>query len=147
MRTAWLTLRADLRLRWRAMLGMILLTGLVSGAVLTAAAGARRTDTAYPRLLDWAHASQVLIVPGEQGLRAGPRATGRTGFYAAVRRLPQVAALSSTALLGLAVLVPHHPLDTNADTAASLDAAADLTMDRVEVVAGRATTRPTRMRS
>src|ERR1700733_6257099 len=137
MGAAWLTLRADLRLRWRAMLGMILLTGLVSGAVLTAAAGARRADTAYPRLLDWAHASQVLIVPGEQGVSAGPGATGRTGYYAAVRRLPQVSALSSTALLGMAVLVPHHPLDTNVDTAASLDAAADLTMDRVQVVAGR----------
>jgi hypothetical protein len=137
MGAAWLTLRADLRLRWRAMLGMILLTGLVSGAVLTAAAGARRTDTAYPRLLDWAHASQVLIVPGEQGLRAGPGATGRTGYYAAVRRLPQVSALSSTALLGMAVLVPHHPPDTDADTAASLDRAADLSVDRVQVLSGR----------
>ena len=121
MGTAWLTLRADLRLRWRAMLGMILLTGLVSGAVLTAAAGARRTDTAYPRLLDWAHASQVLIVPGEQGLRAGPGATGRTGYL----RGGAPPAASGRAVLHGACSAWRswcritRP-DTDADTAASL---------------------------
>jgi hypothetical protein len=50
MGAAWLTLRADVRRRWRPMLGMVLLIGLVSGVVLVAAAGARRTSTAYPRL-------------------------------------------------------------------------------------------------
>jgi putative ABC transport system permease protein len=95
MAPAWLTLRAGLRLRWRSMLGMVLLVGLVSSAVLTAASGARRTDTAYPRMLRWANASQVFIVPGERGLATG--GTGRTGYYAAVRRLPQVAAMASTA--------------------------------------------------
>ena len=47
MGAAWLTLRADLRRRWRPLLGMVLLIGLVSGVVLVAAAGARRTSTAY----------------------------------------------------------------------------------------------------
>ena len=42
----WLALRADLRLRWRAVLGLALLLGLIGGVVLTAATGARRTDTA-----------------------------------------------------------------------------------------------------
>jgi hypothetical protein len=135
MAPAWLTLRADLRLRWRSMLGMVLLVGLVSGAVLTAASGARRTDTAYPRMLRWANASQVFIVPGERGLATG--GTGRTGYYAAVRRLPQVAAMASTALLGMAVVTRHGPPDPNANTAASLDGAAGLTVDRVRVLAGR----------
>ena len=135
MAPAWLTLRADLRLRWRSMLGMVLLVGLVSGAVLAAASGARRTDTAYPRMLRWANASQVFIVPGERGLATG--GTGRTGYYAAVRRLPQVAAMASTALLGMAVMTGHGPPDPNANTAASLDGAAGLTVDRVRVLAGR----------
>ena len=64
-----------------------------------------------------------------------------------MRRLPQVSALSSTALLGMAVLVPHHPPDTDANTAASLDRAADLSVDRVQVLAAGATTRLIRMRS
>jgi putative ABC transport system permease protein len=135
MTAAWLSLRADLRQRWRAMLGLVLLIGVVSGVVLTAAAGARRTDTAYPRLLRWANASQVFVVPGEQGLATG--GSGRTGFCAAVRRLPQVAAMSSTVLLGMAVVTGHGPPDPNANTAASLDGAAGRTVDRVRVLAGR----------
>jgi hypothetical protein len=39
MGAAWLIVRADLRRRWRAMLAMALLIGLVSGVVLVAAAG------------------------------------------------------------------------------------------------------------
>src|SRR3989440_7924351 len=117
MAPAWFVLRADRRQRWRPMLAMMLLIGLVGGVVLAAAAGAERTGTAYPRMLRWAKASQVFIVPGEQGLATG--GSGRTGFYAAVRRLPQVAAMSSTVLLGMAVLVPHGPPDSKANTAAS----------------------------
>ena len=62
MATVWMRLRADMRARWRVMLGLALLLGLVGGVALTAAAGARRTDTAYPRLLAWANASQVTVI-------------------------------------------------------------------------------------
>lgn len=48
MATVWLLLRADMRQRWRALLSLTLLLGVVGGVVLTAATGARRTDTAYP---------------------------------------------------------------------------------------------------
>ena len=85
----WLRLRADVRSRWRALAALALLLGLVGGVALTAAAGARRTDTAYPRLLQWANASQVDI--NAQG-------TGLTGYYAALARLPQVAAMATEEL-------------------------------------------------
>ena len=39
MGSTWLALRADLRVRWRAMAGLALLLGLIGGVVLTAAAG------------------------------------------------------------------------------------------------------------
>ncbi len=58
------------------------LLGVVGGTVLTAAAGARRTDTAYPRLLVADHAGDVLI---------SPNGTGLTGFYSALVRVPSVA--------------------------------------------------------
>jgi hypothetical protein len=52
-------MRAVLRLaahefhaRWKGWAVLVLLAGLAGGAVLTAAAGARRTDTAYPRFLE-----------------------------------------------------------------------------------------------
>src|SRR5262249_29149355 len=76
--------------------------------VLAAAAGARRTDTAYPRLLTWASAADLTIVPGDQGLTAN--GTGRTGFYRALARLPQVASMSTAALFGTAIPVPHGPV-------------------------------------
>ena len=44
-------LRADARARWREWLSIVLLVGLAGAAVLTTAAGARRTDTAYARFL------------------------------------------------------------------------------------------------
>jgi len=62
MGTVMMRLRADLRTRWRAMLGLALLLGLVGGVALTAAAGARRTDSAYSRLLSWANASRVTVI-------------------------------------------------------------------------------------
>ncbi len=51
MTTVWLLLRADVGHRWRTVLGLALILGLVGGVAMTAAAGARRTATAYPRLL------------------------------------------------------------------------------------------------
>jgi ABC-type lipoprotein release transport system permease subunit len=51
MSAVWLRFRSELRARWRAWLGLALLTGLTAGAVMTLAAGARRTDSAYPRFL------------------------------------------------------------------------------------------------
>ena len=86
MATIWLRLRADLRLRWRALVGLALLLGLIGGVVLTAAAGARRTDTAYPRLLSWANAAQVdIIASGHRAhrvlRRAGPAAAGGSDVH------------------------------------------------------------------
>ncbi len=134
MGAAWLTLHADLRRRWRPMLGMVLLIGLVSGVVLVAAAGARRTSTAYPRMLRWASAAQLDLVPGQP--RAGEAGHGRAGYYAAVARLPQVASVSAVDLLGMAIQPPHGPPDSNINATGSLDASTGLTVDRVRVLAG-----------
>ena len=54
-------LRASLRRRWRAWLSLALLVGLFAGAVTAAAAGARRTDAAYPELLRYSKAPDVLL--------------------------------------------------------------------------------------
>ena len=117
------------------MLGMVLLIGLVSGVVLVAAAGARRTSTAYPRLLRWASAAQLVLVPGQP--RAGFTGTGQTGYYAPGARLPQVASVSAVDLLGMAVRAPHGPPDFNVNTTGSLDPSAGRTVDPVRVLAGR----------
>jgi hypothetical protein len=51
MPAVWYRFRAELRTRWRAWLGLAVLVGVAGGVVVALAAGARRTETAYPRLL------------------------------------------------------------------------------------------------
>ena len=68
---------------------LALLLGITGGVVLTAAAGAVRTDTAYPRLLRWANAAQVNVIVKQAPVPA---------FFAALRRLPEVTAVSAEGL-------------------------------------------------
>lgn len=62
MAAVWLRLRAELRTRWRAWLGLAVLVATVSGAVMALAAGARRTDSAYGRFLDAYNAYDVMVL-------------------------------------------------------------------------------------
>jgi hypothetical protein len=127
MATVWLRLRADVRLRWRALAALALLLGLVGGVVLTAAAGARRTDTAYPRLLSWANASQVGV------LAEGPQPAS---FYAALTRLPQVAALATEVLYQIE-LPGRGAVPELVETYSSPDRALGVSVDRVKILQGR----------
>lgn len=67
--------RWELRRRWRSWLALAILTALGGGAVLALAAGARRAESAYPRLLRAEHAAEglVFVDPGREALvRASP---------------------------------------------------------------------------
>ena len=57
-------LGAEARTRWRAWAVLAALAGLVGGAVVAALAGARRTETAYPRFLAATKAFDVLVTNG-----------------------------------------------------------------------------------
>jgi hypothetical protein len=70
MRAVWRLVAHELSTRWRSWAGLALLAGLAGGVVLAAAAGARRTDTAYPRFLQASRASDVLVSPQGTGLAA-----------------------------------------------------------------------------
>ena len=52
-----------LRRRLVGLLAIAALIGLAGAVTLAAFAGARRTETAYPRLLDHMHALDVLVSP------------------------------------------------------------------------------------
>jgi ABC-type lipoprotein release transport system permease subunit len=82
-----MNLRANLRSARFGTLGLILLVGVAGGVVLSAAAGARRTETAFPRFLETSGAADALVSPD----------TGTQGFYADVRKLPQVEEASAEA--------------------------------------------------
>src|SRR5215813_1591962 len=61
MTAVWLFLRAEARRRWRAWLSLALIVGVFAGGVVTAAAGALRTGSAYARFLDWSRAPDALV--------------------------------------------------------------------------------------
>jgi ABC-type antimicrobial peptide transport system permease subunit len=116
-----------LRVRWRGWAFLVLLIGLAGGAVLTAAAGALRTDSAYPRFLQASRASDVLVSPLGTGLR---------GYYDALARLPDVAAIAP--LVGLQAL----PLEPGGKTglatvAAPLDGGFGHLLEIPKMLAGR----------
>ena len=116
-----------MRRRWRALVSLALLLGLAGGVVLTAAAGARRTDTAYPRLLTWAERRQVTVLPG--GLDPA--------YFAALTRLPQVAAVATAMQYNIALPVPGGLPDNQVEVLASPDGSLGTTVDRVKVLQGR----------
>jgi hypothetical protein len=146
-------LRAGLRTRWRALLGLALLVGLVGGVALTAAAGARRTDTAYSRLLSWANASQVTVIvtnsesavapppgqPADKYFTAGGRAAEqvRRRYFAALAALPAVASVTLATEYNMALPVPGGAPDTGVQVFASPDDSLGVTGDRVKVTAGQ----------
>lgn len=82
--------RAVLRSRLRSWLGLAGLVGLVAGLVIAAAAGARRTDSAYERFLDRQRAADVFVdnYPDPGVGTVDPEA---------VERLPQVASSARAA--------------------------------------------------
>lgn len=75
----------ELRARWRGWAVLVLLVAFAGGAVLAAAAGARRTATAYPRFLTASKASDLLVAPNRSGLG---------GYFDALARLPGAAAVA-----------------------------------------------------
>lgn len=83
MTAIWLLLRSESRRRWRAWLSLALIAGVFTGGVMTAAAGARRTGSAYARFLDWSKAPDALV----DAVPYDPRLA--TLAPAAVLRVPQ----------------------------------------------------------
>jgi ABC-type antimicrobial peptide transport system permease subunit len=127
MTAIWGALRSDLRSRWRALLGLALLLGLVGGAVLACGAGARRTDTAYSRLRTWAHASQVQIVEG----------TPELAFYHAVKKLPGVVSIAEVGLYDAELPRAHGLSPQQLTVMSSPDNTYGVRADRVKILAGR----------
>lgn len=67
MRAVGAVARAELRARWRSLVAVGLLLGLVGGAVLAAVAVAHRTATAYPRLVEATGLDDARVfVPADQ---------------------------------------------------------------------------------
>jgi hypothetical protein len=125
----WLVVRAGLRSGWRSWLVLAVLTGLIGGLVMAVAAGATRTDAAYPALVAWSRAPDDEVSLGT-GLGSSTGATYANVPAAAISRLPQVT--SSAPLAGYTVLQP-----SSATLAAPLDGTIPGTLWRRKLLAGR----------
>ncbi len=117
-----------LRASWRAWAAFALLVGLAGGVVLAAAAGARRTDSAFPRFLQATAAASVLV---------GPAMSGVGGFDFAVGRLPGVTAIAPVVGLNCFPVSAGGKIDNQAEVAAPLDGRLGHLLERPRLVAGR----------
>jgi FtsX-like permease family len=118
----------ELRARWPGWMALALLVGLAGGVVFTAAAGARRTDSAYPRFLAASRASDMFVAPAGNG-------TG--GFDDALARLPGVAAIAPIVLLQALPVGPGGKLDGTGSVVAPLDHRFGHTLEIPKMLAGR----------
>lgn len=107
--------RASFTRSWRTLLAVALLLGLIGGLSLFAIAGARRTQSAYPRFLRSTNPSTMVVDVG--GLNA-------EGYAAldAIAHLPQVAQARSYVAFYVAPWVDGHvDLAANFEAIGSLD--------------------------
>jgi hypothetical protein len=132
MRAVRLRLAAELRSSWRSWLALALLIGLAGGVAVTAVAGARRTATAYPRLVAWSKASDLFT--GGFGGKLDPEQV-----YATIEHLPSVAEWGRVDLLAYGVVLPSGKLITVPDIAPATDLQAKVgfAFDRFKVLSGR----------
>jgi len=117
-----------LRDRWRAWSVLVLLTGLAGGAVLATAAGARRTDSAFPRFLHDTAASDVLVSPAKSGVG---------GFDLAVAKLPGVRLIAPVVGLNCLPQSAEGTIDEAAEVMAPLDGRMGHVQERPRLLAGR----------
>ncbi|HYB89069.1 MAG TPA: ABC transporter permease [Streptosporangiaceae bacterium] len=125
----------DQRARWRDWAVLVLLVAVAGGAVLAAAGGASRTETAYPRFLAASHASGVVVAP----TGSGPEAyfPGLPEYFSALARLPGVSELAPVVGLNLEPLGRGGQAARNALTLSPLDGRFGQLVDVPKVLAGR----------
>jgi ABC-type lipoprotein release transport system permease subunit len=128
MRAVRARLRADLRTRWVSWLAVALAIGLAGAVVLTAAAGARRTGTAFARFRAASHAEDLYISAGGPGDPEVAKLDDELEALPQVERAARVAAMV-LGPLDLDIKSPYHFAGT--------DDRYGNTLDRPNLVSGR----------
>ncbi len=95
---------------------------------MTAAAGARRTENAYPQFLLATAAADVLV---------GPAGSGVGGFDFAIGRLPGVSKIAPVVGVNCVPVTTHGKLDEASEVAAPLDGRLGRELQRPKMLAGR----------
>jgi putative ABC transport system permease protein len=125
----WIWLRAETRRRWRSWLAVALVAGVGWGAVITAVAGARRTQSAFPRFVAYSRAPDLLLTPER---------VGYAGYSSDVAKLPEVADSAPLAGLNAFVTDPKPPPSFALGAPFfPLDGRLGRTLDRPKILRGR----------
>ncbi len=132
MSAVWMRLRSEVRARWRSWLGLALLIGLAGAAAVAAAAGARRTETAYPRFVQ-AQNGYDLVTGGSAGNIDPERALARMEAMPAVAQWARVDVAASSAILPSGRVAPAPELMAVTD----LRGRAGFRLNRFKVISGR----------
>ncbi|MGI8662691.1 MAG: FtsX-like permease family protein [Acidimicrobiales bacterium] len=116
MSLATYRLRTVARHRWRSYLGIAALIGVVGGIGLFAVAGARRTQSAYPRFLRSVNASTLAIDPGGLSLESA------NAVLEEVAKRPEVVQTRTYVSFNLGEVVDGKPnVDHGFEALASID--------------------------
>jgi FtsX-like permease family len=118
--------RADLRQRWRGVVVVALLVGIVGAVVLSTIAGARRSASALRRFNDWSRTSNLEINPGAI----------TPAQLAAFRATPGIGTVAVVDLPALLLKEPGGAQDLA--IGAPIDATLGTVIDRARVIHGRA---------
>ena len=125
-------LRSELRTRWRSWLGLALLIGLAGAAAAATAAGARRTETAYPRFVQ-AQNGYDLITGGFSGKIDPERALAKMEALPEVGQWARIDMAASAAILPSGRVAPAPELVAVTD----LMGRAGFRLNRFKVISGR----------
>jgi hypothetical protein len=124
--------RSELRARWRSWLGLALLIGLAGAAAVAAAAGARRTETAYPRFVQ-AQNGYDLITGGFPGNIDPARALAK------MQALPEVGQWARVDVAAATAILPSGRVASAPELVAVTDlrGRAGFRLNRFKVISGR----------
>jgi hypothetical protein len=135
MTAVWARGRAELRSRWRSWLALAILLGLAGGVVLALVAGARRTDTAYDRLLAAERPADLEVQVGDLADAGVPEP------LAALDRLGRLPGVTEHGLFAQFTADPgdnsSFTTDRYFDTLAPVDQGAERFAARWKLLAGR----------
>ncbi len=132
LRVAAFRFRSTLSRRWGGYLALILIVSLLGGLALASVAGARRTQSAFPRFLAASNPSDIAIDEGSYN----------PAIINAIRHLPGVTSVRSYVAFNVGVLNAHGAPDVNSAFNQAVEFVGSIDglyfdQDRIAVLSGR----------
>jgi hypothetical protein len=131
-RPVWYRLRAGFRRDWAGYLAIVVIVGLVGGVAMASVAAARRTQSAFPRILAASNPSDLDVDPGPYSARVVDQISHLPG----VRSAESYVALNGLRALRSGFADPQTSFNQQVELVGSLDGLY-LDQDRVIITSGR----------